>query len=175
MRWARALRRAAAPWLIERPDVAYGVAAVVLLLLIAWGPLPALRMVIPVLLLIALAALGVAALRRQVAAEFPEATVLGAHASWQARVAHARASLRERIGRRHEQPARSAERAGTRPGGDGTAPALAPPPAAAPTTVGPAERVALLERLATLHERGVLNDEELAAEKAALTHAGDGA
>lgn len=141
MRWARSLRGAAAPWLIERPDVAYAVAGVAVLLLIAWGPLPALRMVIPVLLLIALVALGVAALRRQVAVEFPDASVRGAHASWQARMARAR----ERIARRGERPARSAE------------------------------RVALLERLAALHERGVLSDAELAAEKASLTHAGDGA
>ena len=175
MRWARALRRAGAPWLIERPGVAYGIAGIVLLLLIAWGPLPALRMVIPVLLLIALAALGVAALRRQVAVEFPEATVLGAHASWEARVAHARASLRERVGRRHEQ--RPSPAASDRNGAQATAADGAAPPAisAPPATIGPAERVALLERLAALHERGVLSDEELATQKASLARAGDGA
>ena len=68
---ARALRAAAAPWLRERPELAYGVAAALVLLVIAWEPIPATRMVVPVLAMIGLVALGVAVLRRQVAAELP--------------------------------------------------------------------------------------------------------
>jgi len=54
---AVAARRAAAPWLREEPLVAYAVAGVLVLLVIAWGPIPATRMVIPVLVMIGLVAL----------------------------------------------------------------------------------------------------------------------
>ncbi|HEV7774325.1 MAG TPA: SHOCT domain-containing protein [Conexibacter sp.] len=155
MRSAHALRGAAAPWLRERPDIAYGVAAALVLLVIAWGPIPLTRMVIPVLVMIGLVALGVAMLRRQVAVEFPDATVGDARATWQARIAHARASAGDVL--RRDRPAADA-------GPSGTAPAVAA-----------ADRIALLERLAALHDRGALTDEELAAEKATLLHVGDAA
>ncbi len=167
MRSAHALRRAAAPWLRERPDVTYGVAAALVLLVIAWGPIPATRMVIPVLVMIALVVLGVAALRRQVAVEFPGATVAGAQTLWHDRFTRARHAVREGMPRRHTAPAGGVD------GRDdnGAAPTGAAPVAA----VSPGERIALLERLTALHERGVLTDAELAAEKAALLHAGDSA
>lgn len=162
MRAAVAVRRAAAPWLIERPELAYGVAGALLLLLVAWGPLPATRQVLPVLLMIALVALGVAALRRQVAVEFPGATVSGAQATWQARFAQARERTRERLSQTREHPPHLRPAAGAPPAaGNG----------AAAGVVSPAERVALLERLAALHQQGVLSDAELAAEKASLMHA----
>ncbi|MGB2711473.1 MAG: hypothetical protein WBC33_08135, partial [Conexibacter sp.] len=90
---AHALRGAGAPWLRERPDIAYGVVAALLLLVIAWGPIPATRQLIPVLLLIGLVVLGVEALRRQTAVEFPDATVDGARASWSERIARSRERL----------------------------------------------------------------------------------
>jgi len=170
LRPAVALRRAAAPWLIERPEISYGVAGAVVLLVIAWGPLPATRQLIPVLLMIGLVALGVAALRRQVAVEFPDATVSGEKASWQARLERARESMRVRFAHARQQVPRLG--AGGSTGGNGAGPAGAVQ-AAAP--VGPAERIALLERLAALHAQGVLSDAELAAEKAALLHTGDAA
>jgi hypothetical protein len=71
--WATATRRTLAPYLRE-PGVAYGVLAAIVLLLIAWGPTPALRQPLTALVLAALLALGVAALRRQVAREFPDAS-----------------------------------------------------------------------------------------------------
>lgn len=163
LRPAVALRRAAAPWMIERPEVAYGVAGAVVLLVIAWGPLPATRQVIPVLLMIALVALGVWALRRQVAVEFPDATVSGEKASWQARLERARDSMRDRLAHARRQVPRLGAGGG---GANGAGPAGAP--------VSPADRIALLERLAALHAQGVLSDEELAAEKTALLHAGTG-
>jgi hypothetical protein len=160
MRSAYTLRGAAAPWLRERPDVAYGVAAAFVLLVIAWGPIPATRMVIPVLVMIALVALGVAMLRRQVAVEFPDATVGDAHATWQARIAHARASAGGVL--RRDRPAAQTAPDGAGGTGGGNAPAAVA-----------ADRIALLERLAALHDRGALTDEELAAQKAELLHAGD--
>lgn len=67
------LRRAVAPWLREHPVGSYAVAAVALMLVVLWGPTPAMRQLLPVVGFAALAALGVAALRRQTAAEFPDA------------------------------------------------------------------------------------------------------
>jgi hypothetical protein len=166
MRSAHALRGAAAPWLRERPDIAYGVAAALVLLVIAWGPIPATRMVIPVLVMIGLVTLGVAMLRRQVAVEFPDATVGDAHATWRAPVTRAQAGAREVL-QRHPSAVTGSNGAGDgiAPAGDGAAP-VAPAPA-----IAAADRIALLERLVALHERGALTDEELAAEKAALRHA----
>ncbi|WCB95191.1 hypothetical protein DSM104299_03934 [Baekduia alba] len=70
---AIAVRRAVAPTLRERPGVAYSAVAVAVLLVIAWAPIPATRMPLGVLVMIVLAFAALAALRRQVAAEFPEA------------------------------------------------------------------------------------------------------
>jgi hypothetical protein len=73
-RLATAVRRLKAPFLRE-PRYAWGGLAVIVLLLIAWGPTPATRSPLPMLVLIALLALGVEALRRQTAREFPDATI----------------------------------------------------------------------------------------------------
>jgi hypothetical protein len=67
------LRRVAAPWLRLHPTGSYGVAAIALMLVVLWGPTPATRQVLPLLGFAVLAALGVAALRRQTALEYPDA------------------------------------------------------------------------------------------------------
>jgi hypothetical protein len=72
-RWGVAARRQLAPILRERPAVAYGAVAVVYLLVLAWGPTPALRNFVPIVLIGILLVIGVAALRRQAAREFPAA------------------------------------------------------------------------------------------------------
>ena len=72
-RAATATRRFIAPYLRER-NIAYGALVAIALLLVAWGPTPALRRPIPALILIALLALGVEVLRRQTAREFPNAS-----------------------------------------------------------------------------------------------------
>ena len=141
MRWAVAVRRAAAPWLRDRPDVAYGVLGALLLLVIAWGPIPATRKVIPVLVMIALAVVGMEALRRQTAEEFPDAHAGEAGFSVSATVRRARAVV-------------TRDRDHNGQTGSSAAPA--------------SDRVGQLERLAALHARGALSDEEFAAEKAAL-------
>jgi hypothetical protein len=71
-RSATAVRRRLAPVLRDQPGVAYAVLAVVLLLIIAWGPIPATQKLIPVLIMCALAFFGLAVLRRQTLEEFPE-------------------------------------------------------------------------------------------------------
>jgi hypothetical protein len=73
-RLATGVRRLKAPFLRE-PRYAWGGLAAIVLLLIAWGPTPATRNPLPMLFLIALLALGVEALRRQTAREFPDATI----------------------------------------------------------------------------------------------------
>lgn len=70
--WAVATRRNLAPYLRE-PRFAWGAFAVVVLVLVAWAPTPAFRRPILALVLIGLLALGLEALRRQTAREFPDA------------------------------------------------------------------------------------------------------
>lgn len=70
--WAVGARRGLAPYLRE-PRYAWGAFAVIVLILLAWAPTPAFRLVIPALILIGLLALGVEALRRQTMREFPDA------------------------------------------------------------------------------------------------------
>jgi hypothetical protein len=140
---AVALRRAAAPTLRERPSLAYSLVAVALLLVIAWAPIPATRMPIPVLVMIVLAFVALAALRRQVAAEFPEAERGAAGAALRGRATRAAQTL---------QAARR-----------GPAPMPQPQP------------LEQLERLASLHDHGVLTDEEFSAQKTAVLANGSGA
>lgn len=68
---AIAVRHRLAPVLREHPGPSYAVLGAVLLLVVAWGPIPATRKVIPVLIMAALAALGLEVLRRQTREEFP--------------------------------------------------------------------------------------------------------
>jgi hypothetical protein len=117
---------------------------VLLLLVVAWAPIPATRMVIPVVLMCVLAVSGLAVLRRQVAEEFPDVTSDTVRASWRGGVTRAAAAV---VPARHGngKPHREAETVVV--------------PAAPPS------RVDELERLAALHDRGLLSDDELAAEK----------
>jgi hypothetical protein len=89
-RLAVAFRRNAAPWLRDSPGVTYAVVTALVLLVIAWGPIPATRKVIPVLIMVGLVIAGVEALRRQVDREFPDSTAEDVRASWRATIAHAR-------------------------------------------------------------------------------------
>jgi hypothetical protein len=68
----RTFRRWLAPYL-RQPGLTYGVAALVFALLLLWGPIAYVRKPITVLLLAVLAALGVEAVRRVTARDFPDA------------------------------------------------------------------------------------------------------
>ena len=70
---ATAVRRALAPSMRERVMTVYATCAGVFLVLIVWGPTPAFRQLIPLIVLAVLIVLGVEALRRKTAAEFPDA------------------------------------------------------------------------------------------------------
>jgi hypothetical protein len=76
-RLATNLRREVAPYLRERPSSAYVVIAFVYLALILWAPVAAFQKAIGLILLAVLMVVGTEALRRQTAAEFPEATFAG--------------------------------------------------------------------------------------------------
>ena len=84
-RRATSARHALTPYLRD-PGVAYGVYALVLLVLVIWAPVNAARDPVMILIIGALGAIGIEALRRIVVREFPDATErdLGArlHAAW---------------------------------------------------------------------------------------------
>jgi hypothetical protein len=67
---AVAIRRFAAPTMRDRPIVAYGLLTVVLLIILLTGPTDGQR-IYPLLVLFALAYVGLEVLRRQTAREFP--------------------------------------------------------------------------------------------------------
>ena len=70
---ARRLRAMMAFTLRERPLLAYGSLGLAIFLLVLWGPTGALRQPLPVLGFTALLAVGLEAIRRQAAREFPQA------------------------------------------------------------------------------------------------------
>jgi hypothetical protein len=70
---ALALRRAAAPYMRDRPELTYGLVTLLFLLMVAWGPTRAFREGFSLLIIAVLLVIGVEALRRQTAREFPEA------------------------------------------------------------------------------------------------------
>jgi len=136
---ALASRRALAPALRHRLAAVYGVLATVYLLILLWGPTPATRKPLGVVLFAALLVLGVELLRRQAAREFPQARegeTMERFKAW--------ASARRRP----------------------VMPATTGSTAAVDLPVGPASgHVGELERLAALHDSGVLSDEEFDSEK----------
>jgi hypothetical protein len=136
---ATAIRRWITPYL-RQPRIAYTGLAVALLLLFWWDPFPATHRLPPSLLLIALLALGVEMLRRQVIREFPDLYTTTSPGGIATRMAAQMRSARQRrVSAREESPA-------------------------------PAEdtRIAGLERLAGLRDDGVLSAEEFEAEKRRL-------
>jgi hypothetical protein len=93
---ATAVRKAFAPALRERPVLVYSVAGVLYLLVLLWGPTPAFRKIIPIVLIGAVLVLGIELLRRQAAREFPDAqsgdTMHSIQAAWAARRSHGSAA-----------------------------------------------------------------------------------
>jgi Short C-terminal domain len=141
-RWAVAVRRSLAPFLRERPGMAYGVLAAILLLIVLWGPIPATRKVIPVLIIFILAFLGLYLLRNETAREFPDAREGDTTDALRTRASATTGAMRRRasqITHSHSDPSARSE-----------------------------DRIVRLERLAAMHDSGALTDEEFASEKATL-------
>jgi hypothetical protein len=140
-RLALTLRGALAPSLSAHAPYVYATAGLALLLVVLWGPFPSTRQPIPVIGIAVLLALGIRALRRMTAREFPDT-----QAGDTARSIGTWASAR-----RHS--------------------AFLAISAARPTAADrsdPDARIADLERLADLYRRGDLTDEEFRAQKARL-------
>jgi hypothetical protein len=133
--WAVATRRNLAPYLRE-PRLAWGAYGLVVLVLVAWGPTPAFRQVIGALILIGLLALGLEALRRQTAREYPDA-------------------------RREDSFPRLREWAGS----IGRRAARAPAPGAPAAPAASDARLDRLEQLGRLREDGLLDAAEFQREK----------
>ncbi len=153
---ARGTRRALAPVLRDYPAYVYALLAVVVGIYFLSAPTQNLRSFLTTLVIAALAAFGIHELRKQSDEEFPDASYGDAIGRTRQRVVGAvkDANLGERASKLRLPEMR-------KPGGNASE---------APTAAIPANdedaRLARLERLATLHEKGVLTDEELAAEKA---------
>jgi hypothetical protein len=170
-------RRAAAPYLRDA-RIAWGGLAALMLIVIVWRPTPATHNAIAVLAFIVLLAIGLEALRRQTAREHPDATLAAAGAAQRDWWERARGSASAAVGRAQDRLAQARQSAsGAASGaaaGDAGATRDAPPPPAADGAPAPsaaeqsAARIEALERLARLRDAGVLDDEELAAEKRRL-------
>jgi hypothetical protein len=150
---ARSTRRFLAPALGEHPAYAYALLAIVVGIYFISAPTQNLRSFLTTLIIAGLAAFGIHELRKQAAEEFPDADFGEFFGRTKERVVGAvkDANIGERASKLRLPEARK-------------------PTDEAPTTeVAPADaddaRLARLERLAALHEKGVLSDEELAAEK----------
>ena len=74
-RFAVAFRRAAAPYMRERPALVYGIVVAIYLLLVIWEPARAFGRPVPLIIIAALMLIGTEALRRQTAREFPDAAM----------------------------------------------------------------------------------------------------
>jgi hypothetical protein len=179
---ARSMRRSMAPYLRDRPGLAFGAMGLLLIILFAWGPIQATRNLLGILLIIVLAMLGTEMLRREAAGEFPDAPAAtglslgGTMAAISSRFSGAQASLRSEA-----HAARERWRSNGPTPGAGAPGGAAPPPAdsgpAVPSAVAgaPAATVAgshdlagQLQQLAALHTAGALTDEEYAAAKRRL-------
>ena len=170
-RHATAVRRSLAPYLAER-GFAIGAGAALVLLLLAVGAIDSFVRFAWLTILLALAAFGLEALRRQTLREFPNAE-RPPLVDW----------LRERLsvagGRaRSAVEARTADVVGTtsgrrpdraEPAVAADAPRVAAAASAAPSA-GAFDDLDRLERLADMHERGVLTDDEFATMKARLVN-----
>jgi hypothetical protein len=103
------LRRWMAPAMRERPGLVWSALAVIVLLVLAWGPIPATRMPVTILLIIGLSAWAFAVLRRQCIREFPEEPAGERTAQMRARVGavvrrrNGATGELERLARLHDQ------------------------------------------------------------------------
>ena len=146
-RWATAIRRTLAPYMRE-PLLVYGAAGVLVAVVILWwAPTPATRNPATATVLVALLLLGVEALRRRTLREFPDADRATAAQRRRERLASVSAGVAGKARAGSSAVARQTSRFS---------------PAAPQEDI----RLERLERLAQLRAAGVIDDEELRAEKA---------
>jgi hypothetical protein len=163
---ARSVRRTSAPVLREHVAYVYAALAILIGLYFLSASVHNLRSFLTTLAIGGLAAFGVHELRKQAVEEFPEAQLSDSFGRTRERVADAvkSANLGERASKLRLPEVRM-------PGGGKTAGAEQP----APPTDETDARIVRLERLGALHEKGILTDEELAAEKTRVLSGGEAA
>jgi hypothetical protein len=152
---ARSTRRVLAPVLSEHVAYAYAALAIVVGIYFLSAPIQNLRSFLTTLIVAGLAAFGIHELRKQTAEEFPDADLGETFGRTKERVVGAvkDANLGERAAKLRLPEARKST--------------SEVPTAEVPAATDDADaRLVRLERLATLHEKGILTDEELKAEKA---------
>jgi hypothetical protein len=166
---ARITRRFLAPTLRLHTAYVYAGLAVLVGFYFLSGPSQGLRSFLTTLAVAAMAAFGIHELRKQTEEEFPETTYDDVFGSTRDKVVTAvkDANISEKVS---EQTSKLRLPEVRRPGsGEGTSEEK---PDEAPTATLPASeedaRLERLERLATLREKGILTEEEFAAEKAQL-------
>lgn len=170
---ARGVRRVIAPTLRLHPAYVYTALAILVGIYFLSGPTQGLRAFLTTLIVAGMAAFGIHELRRQTAEESPDATYEEVFGRTREKVVTAvrEANIPERVG---EQASKLRLPEVRRPGAGGQPPAAGS--AEAPTATMPVSeedaRLRRLEKLGELRERGVLTEEEFAAEKARLL--GDG-
>jgi hypothetical protein len=157
---ARSSRRVLAPTLRHHPGYLYAALAIVVGIYFLGAPTQNLRTFLTTLAIAGLAAFGIHELRRQTAEEFPGASYDEVFGGAKDRVVEAvkDANLGERAAKLR-------------------LPEMRRPPTASSAESPAADedaRLERLERLAALHEKGVLSDEELAAEKARVLGSSSG-
>ncbi len=160
---AKATRRYIAPALREFPAYVYAGLAVIVGLYFVSAPTQNLRSFLTTLAIAGLTAFGIHELRRQSQEEYPDVTYDELFGHTRDRFVGAVKSGGANIGERASRLRMPEVR---RPEGEGGA-------GGAPPVDAEDARLARLERLAALHEKGILSDEELAAEKARLLNADD--
>ncbi len=89
-RLATAARQAIAPFLREQPVGTFAITTAVMVLVFIWNPIPATGTPVGIIVFLALALFGTELLRRQTAAEFPDAQPGDARAAISARLRAAR-------------------------------------------------------------------------------------
>jgi hypothetical protein len=173
---ARAVRRYIAPTLREHVAYVYTGLALLVCLYFLTGPGQGLRSFLTTVIVAAMAAFGIHELRRQTEEEYPDASYDELFGRTREKVVKAvkDANIGERVG---EQASKLRLPEVRRPnGGEGTSEAPTATVAAAPPVVHDADaRLQRLERLGALREKGILTEEEFAAEKARLLGDADGA
>ena len=95
-RRATSARRWLAPFMRDNPAVVWGLWALVVLLVLLFGPSSATRGLVTIVIIVVLAALGLWALRREILREFPDATRPAGDGP--SALARARASVSDRLG-----------------------------------------------------------------------------
>lgn len=163
---ARATRRFLAPTLRLHVAYVYAGLAVLVGFYFLTGPNQGLRSFLTTLVIAAMAAFGIHELRKQTEEEFPEATYDDVFGGARDKVVGAvkDANIPEKVG---EQTSKLRLPERRRPTGESEAPAAEAPTETLPVNDEDA-RLERLERLGTLREKGILTDEEFAAEKARL-------